>query len=150
MGERFATLVTCIDGRIQRPLDGWVRDLTGVDYVDTITEPGLDGYLATATDEDLAAFVAKILVSRRAHGSDTLVIAGHADCAGNPVPDQEHRRQLRGVLDRLAGLLPGVRVVAVHAARCGPDCWSPQPVSDLPETGPQAYATSVADSFSSS
>ena len=38
----FATSVSCIDGRIQGPISNWIKEKNSVDYVDTITEPGLD------------------------------------------------------------------------------------------------------------
>ncbi|WP_233558839.1 carbonic anhydrase [Micromonospora radicis] len=130
--ERFATMVTCIDGRIQRPLDEWVRQRLGVEYLDTITEPGPESMLATTDERQLGVLLAKVAVSRRAHGSATLVIAGHADCAGNPVSADEHRDQLRRSLLRLTGRLPGTRILAVHAARCGERCWAPELVAETP------------------
>ena len=39
---KFATSVSCIDGRIQIPLAKWIKENYSVDYVDTITEPGVD------------------------------------------------------------------------------------------------------------
>lgn len=39
---RFATAINCIDGRAQMPVNEWVRKNLGADYVDTVTEPGVD------------------------------------------------------------------------------------------------------------
>ena len=102
MPDRFATIVSCIDGRVQRPLEEWVRGQLDVEYVDTITEPGPERVLTEAAGPGLAALLAKVAVSQDAHGSRTLVLAGHSDCAGNPVPDEVHRRQLRAAVSRLA------------------------------------------------
>ncbi|HEX6970067.1 MAG TPA: carbonic anhydrase, partial [Micromonosporaceae bacterium] len=74
-------------------------------------------------------------VSRRAHGSGTLVVAGHADCAGNPVSDDEHRAQLRRAVARLAERLPGTRILAVHTGQCGERCWSPELVEEVAPSG---------------
>ena len=38
---KFATSISCIDGRIQLPLAKWIKENYLVDYVDTITEPGV-------------------------------------------------------------------------------------------------------------
>ena len=43
---KFATSVSCIDGRIQIPLTNWIKENYSVDYVDTITEPGDDKNIA--------------------------------------------------------------------------------------------------------
>lgn len=90
---RFATSLSCIDGRIQGPLSEWIRQRSGADYVDTVTEPGMDKRLSedAATAEALRK---KAVISVRAHGSRMIVVSGHADCAGNPVPDDVHRRQI--------------------------------------------------------
>lgn len=132
MPDRFATLLTCIDGRIQKSLSAWVSDQFAVDYVDTVTEPGVDSFLATADEASIAALIDKLAVSHRAHGSTTVVVAAHSDCAGNPVPDEEHRRQLKLGLARLERRLAGIRLVAVHVGQCGAECWEPQPVAELP------------------
>ena len=90
---RFATSVSCIDGRIQGPLSEGIRARAGAMYVDTITEPGLDKRLS----EDAAVAEAirkKAVISVRAHGSRMIVVSGHADCAGNPVAEDVHKRQI--------------------------------------------------------
>lgn len=90
---RFATSLSCIDGRIQEPLSRWIRQRAGADYVDTVTEPGIDKRLS----EDAAvagALRKKAVISVKAHGSRMIVVSGHADCAGNPVPDDAHMRQV--------------------------------------------------------
>ncbi|WBB53617.1 carbonic anhydrase [Verrucosispora sp. WMMD573] len=138
MPDRFATLLSCIDGRIQRPLDEWVRRHLDVEYLDTITEPGPEALLATTGESRLDSLLEKVRVSQRAHGSATLVVAAHSDCAGNPVSVAEHHRQLRAGLSRLATRLPGTRILAVHAGRCGHRCWAPELVAEVtpPKTGP--------------
>ncbi|HEX6967686.1 MAG TPA: carbonic anhydrase, partial [Micromonosporaceae bacterium] len=62
MSGRFATVLTCIDGRIQRPLDEWVRQRLDVEYVDTITEPGPDAVVAGGGEQQLAALLRKVEV----------------------------------------------------------------------------------------
>ncbi|MFV2102940.1 carbonic anhydrase [Micromonospora sp. LOL_024] len=131
MPDRFATMFTCIDGRIQRPLDSWVRGHLAVDYLDTITEPGPEAVLTTIGGSWLDALLEKVRISQLAHGSGTLVVAAHSDCAGNPVSVAEHHRQLREGLARLTTRLPGTRLLAVHADRCGDRCWAPELVAEI-------------------
>lgn len=130
-------MFTCIDGRIQRPLDDWVRSHLDVEYLDTITEPGPEAMLNTTDELCLSVILEKVAISQRAHGSATLVIAAHSDCAGNPVSDDEHRTQLRQGLARLAARLPGIRILAVHAGQCGERCWDPELVAEVTPTAVQ-------------
>lgn len=141
MPDRFATMFTCIDGRIQRPLNEWVKSHLDVEYLDTITEPGPEAMLATTGEQCLTALVEKVEVSRRAHGSVTLVVAAHTDCAGNPVSDDEHRNQLRQALARLSDRLPATRILAVHAGRCGERCWDPKLVAEVTPTPTGGWST---------
>lgn len=46
---KFATSISCMDGRIQIPLNNWIKEKYSIDYVDTITEPGVEKKI----DEDI-------------------------------------------------------------------------------------------------
>lgn len=94
---RFATSISCMDGRIQLPIMQWIKDNYSVDFVDTITEPGIDGIISHR--QDLDSIMKKAEISINAHQSKLIVISGHYDCAGNPVSDEEHIAQIKeGVL----------------------------------------------------
>ena len=90
---KFATSVSCIDGRIQTPISTWIKDNHSVDYVDTITEPGLDKRIFEFPEiaEEIRK---KVTISIKAHKSELVVVSGHADCAGNPVSDEEHKQHI--------------------------------------------------------
>lgn len=90
---KFATSVACMDGRIQLPLAEWIKENYSVDYVDTITEPGVDK--RAADNDNLESIRAKVEISINAHGSSLVVVSGHHDCAGNPVSDEEHIAHIR-------------------------------------------------------
>lgn len=96
---RFATAITCIDGRVQVPVIEWIRHELGVDFVDMITEPGPDWVLAFEPDEKLAEIRRRVVISVNAHGSQKLIIAGHHDCAANPVSDFDHQEHIRRAVD---------------------------------------------------
>lgn len=85
---KFATAISCIDGRIQIPISNWIKDNYQVDYVDTITEPGIDKKISDNVDLD--SMKAKAGISINKHMSDLIVVSGHYDCAGNPVSNDEH------------------------------------------------------------
>lgn len=82
----FATTINCMDGRTQLPVNEWMMDKFGVDYVDTITEPGPNGILADNKEPLVTSIKDRVLISVNGHGSRTIVLVGHHDCAGNPGP----------------------------------------------------------------
>jgi len=91
MGDKkFATAINCIDGRTQMPVSDWVKEKYSVSYVDMITEPGCDKVVCGTDDVTIEKIKSKALISINAHKSSLVVIAGHHDCAGNPVSKEEH------------------------------------------------------------
>ncbi|WOV92643.1 MAG: carbonic anhydrase [Candidatus Nitrosoabyssus spongiisocia] len=84
----FATSINCIDGRIQNAVSDWIKKEFSVNYVDTITEPGVDKRIS---DSNIASSLKqKVLISTKVHNSKFIVISGHYDCAANPVSQKEH------------------------------------------------------------
>lgn len=91
---RFGTAVNCIDGRVQAPVADWLKVHYHLDYVDAITEPGVDGALP-ASPEVADQVKARLMVSIHRHGSTVVALAGHHDCATNPVSSDQHWQQIR-------------------------------------------------------
>ena len=86
---RFSTAVTCMDGRIQLPVIAFLRDHFDVDYVDIISEPGVNAILAENSDKGVVKSIERrVALSITAHDSVGIAVVGHHDCAGNPVPDE--------------------------------------------------------------
>ncbi len=108
---KFATSVACMDGRIQIPLTNWIKERYSVDFVDTITEPGIDKIISGNTDLD--SIKSKINISINAHGSELIVVSGHYDCAGNPVSDEDHITQIKKSVKVISSSNPNVTVVGV-------------------------------------
>lgn len=118
---RFATAITCMDGRIQQVVVDYARSCFGVDYVDMVTVPGPDRVLT----QDFAGrlrLASDVAVSQRAHGSSQLVLASHADCAGNPVADAEHEQMVADAVTWLAAQLPAMTMVGIHLDSTGEIC----------------------------
>ncbi len=90
---RFATSISCMDGRIQLPIIHWIKENYPVDFVDTITEPGVDSVISH--HQNLESIMRKAEISINAHQSRLIVISGHHDCAGNPVSDEEQLAQIK-------------------------------------------------------
>jgi hypothetical protein len=115
-------MLTCIDGRVQGPLSAWVRARYEVAHADVITEPGMAAVLADGDDGARSALVDKICVSRLAHHTAYAVIAGHHDCAVNPVPQQAHEDQIRRAVGYLRAALPRLSVTGVFVDHT----WTPR------------------------
>jgi hypothetical protein len=95
---KFGTAINCMDGRTQLPVTGWLKYKYDLDYVDMITEPGPDKMLSQGRPEQVESIKSRVMISVNAHGSRTILVAAHHDCAGNPVSKEEHIRQVRDCL----------------------------------------------------
>lgn len=109
---RFGTAINCMDGRVQLPVINWMMQNLSVDYVDMITEPGPDKLLAEGNATALESIKARVVISVTKHGSDTILMVSHADCAGNPVTRAQHEDHLRRSVTRiLSWNLPVKRIL---------------------------------------
>ena len=108
---KFATSVSCMDGRIQIPLTKWIKENYSVDYVDTITEPGVD---KTITENSVFESIkTKVSISINAHKSELIVLSGHYDCAANQVSDEEHIELIKKGIGVISSWNLGAKVVGV-------------------------------------
>lgn len=99
---KFGTVINCIDGRVQTPVNDYLKAAFGLDYVDTITEPGPNRLFSNNQDQTtIAAALEKVNISATKHGSKVLGIVGHYDCAANPVDKNEHIAQIRHAVGTL-------------------------------------------------
>lgn len=114
---RFVTAINCMDGRVQEPVIRWMTRRLAADYVDMITEPGPDALLAAAQRGALASVKERVLISVQAHGSKAVAIVGHHDCAGNPVDDQTHQKQIERSFEALKTWNLGVRLLGLWINR---------------------------------
>lgn len=113
-GPRFAVLLNCIDGRAQQPAAAWVRENLDVEFVDVVTEPGVDAVLARGQEATREALLDKVCVSRIAHGAVGLVVAGHHDCAANPGDAEAHAQDITRAVDALRKALPEIPVQGLY------------------------------------
>lgn len=88
-----------MDGRVQLPVLTWIKSNYPVDFVDVITEAGMDGVLAK--QENIDEILRSIAVSVNINKSSHLFVIGHHDCRGNPVTIETHHSQIRAAVKRL-------------------------------------------------
>lgn len=94
MKKKFGTALNCIDGRTQIPVIKWLKEKFNVDYVDLVTEPGMDKVLSQGQWGEIERLREKVIISITAHDSDIVAVVGHYDCAANPVSDCKHFRDI--------------------------------------------------------
>ena len=110
----FCTAISCMDGRIQIPVNIYLTNLLEVDYVDTITEPGPVKILSEKQDSSLAQSIfRRIDVSINRHDSRNLAIVAHHDCAGNQHPEDKQKTQLKIAFDYLSEKYSEINIFAL-------------------------------------
>lgn len=110
----FATVINCMDGRVQEPVITWMKNEYGVQYVDDVTEPGPVCMLAGNADyAALESMRRRVDISVHKHGSHVVAIVAHHDCAGNPVCKDEQISQLSAAIGAVNSWGFGVDVLGL-------------------------------------
>ena len=110
---KFATCLNCMDGRVQLPVIHWIKENYTVDYVDMITEAGMDGVLASKDYKDIDNLLKKINISLTKHNSNIIFIVGHHDCGGNPVDCETHKKQIRIAVEKVKRWEPSIHIIGL-------------------------------------
>lgn len=130
--ETFFTTVGCMDGRIQDPVSDFGRKKFSAEFADTITEAGLVGLLSTNPAQTLLDSIKnKLDISIEKHHSKGILVHGHQNCAGNPVPDEKHIEDVRKSVDEIRSLIKNkITVVGVFVKQSSsdPKVWEVQDV----------------------
>ena len=106
-----ATCLNCMDGRVQLPVLQWIKKNYPVDFVDVITEAGMDSVLSN--QDDIREILRSVTISVNVNQSTRLFVVGHYDCRGNPVKEDLHREQIGHCVKRLRGHWPGHEIVGL-------------------------------------
>ncbi len=108
----FGTVLTCMDGRIQRKVSDYLMTVFGVRNLDTITAAGMIRHIASDT-ERTANILEDLGVSVAQHGSQDIALVAHHDCAGNPTSDKVQRDQILDAMDRVSKQHPDAQIVGL-------------------------------------
>ena len=117
--DTFATAITCIDGRVQRPVTDWVKLHVNVDHVDLITEPGPDMVFSAGPAEVMQDMMRKVSFSVQHHFSKVVILSGHDTCAANGVSREEHIEQILDGVERIQGYRLNVRIIGLWVGEFG-------------------------------
>jgi len=109
----FGLALTCMDGRIQTPVNEFLQEKFGVDVIDVVSEPGIVKFLAGANADDVSQewLKQKADISTGHHHSNQIAIVAHESCAGNPVTKDEQLMHLRQAKMLVQSWYPNLSVV---------------------------------------
>ncbi|MGD8300253.1 MAG: hypothetical protein PVG77_06085 [Nitrosopumilaceae archaeon] len=93
--SNFGTAINCIDGRIQTPIQKWLKDNFAIDNVDTITEHGVVRLFSNP--DELSKIKSKVLISVEQSNSKIVVVSAHHDCEGDATKDDD-RSQIKNAV----------------------------------------------------
>lgn len=118
-GETFFTVVGCMDGRVQDVMALFGQEKYDAVYPDTITEAGIVGLISNNPSQKfLNGLKTKLLVSLDKHHSKGVLVNGHAECAGNPVSDEQHIKDIKVSVEKIKELIDNrVPIVGVFVKR---------------------------------
>jgi len=100
-----------MDGRVQLPVLHWIKENYHIDFVDVITEAGMDNVLSN--QEDISEVLRSITISVDVNKSTRLFVVGHYDCRGNPVEEDIHHQEIGAALKRLKAHWPNHEIVGL-------------------------------------
>jgi len=109
----FGTALNCIDGRTHLPVINWMCATLQLQFVDLITEPGVDRLVAREPERASQLLLPRARLSIERHGSPVLALVAHHDCLANPGSEQDHRDQLVAGVGVLRGWNLGVKIIAL-------------------------------------
>lgn len=112
---------------MQIPVINYIKENYNFDFVDMITEPGIDKVFYENNSDIINSIVNKIKISVEKHGSNVIFIAGHYDCAGNNVDDETHRKHIGESVKNIKLKFPFLKVIGLWVN----NNWEVEKVSEL-------------------
>lgn len=115
MSFKFGTAINCIDGRTQEPVIDFMKHKYGIDGVDMVTFPGVDGIISSSGISDAIASIRKaVSISIEKHGSRIIAVIGHFDCAGNPGNREHHYAHLSKSIQQVSSWNFDAEIVGLY------------------------------------
>ncbi|MDP8266564.1 MAG: carbonic anhydrase [Candidatus Aceula meridiana] len=106
-----ATCLNCMDGRVQLPVLYWIREKYHIDFVDVITEAGIDKIIAL--QENIDEIIRSIEISVNTNKSSRIFVVGHYDCKGNSVDKKTHHEHILKSVKRLKTLWSEFEIIGL-------------------------------------
>jgi len=102
--KNLAVAMTCSDWRLHQRIVDFNRQIgraTGTQQVDLVALPGPDGLLKPERAGEWEAAKAQVKLLADAHHAAALAVVAHQRCAGHPVSDGEHDRDVQEAAKKL-------------------------------------------------
>lgn len=110
----FCSVVNCMDGRVQLPVIRYLQERFGVEYVDTVTEPGPNLILSDQADAAaIQSILRRLQISVEHHHSVGIAVVGHHGCAGNPAPKPDQLAHTRNGVQFLKKHYQGMAIIGL-------------------------------------
>lgn len=111
---KFCTVLSCMDGRIQLPVINFLKDRFNVEYVDNITEAGINKIIHEDINHSLIdSIYERIDISINLHFSKSLAVVGHFDCAKNPTDRDTQTAQSMSTIKKLKVKYPNIEIIGL-------------------------------------
>ena len=111
---KFYTAINCMDGRVQLPVNNYLRKRFNVEYVDTITEASPVFLLSEkVSSSEVQSILNRLRISIERHHSIGLAIVGHHDCAGNPVHKTRQIEHLRKSIKTIEKVHENIEIIGL-------------------------------------
>lgn len=115
MNFKFGTAINCIDGRTQEPVIDFMKQEYGIDGVDMVTFPGVDGIISSLGNFNTIALIRNaVSISVERHGSRIIAVVGHFDCAGNPGNREHHYAHIRKAVQQVSSWNFDAKIVGFY------------------------------------
>ena len=112
--SNFCTAINCMDGRVQLPVNEYLRARFDANYVDTITDKGPNLILTLGEEQNkIDAILDKVALSINKHNSKGIAVIGHYDCAGNPSPNEEQVEHIKKSVKFLKDKIENIEIIGL-------------------------------------
>lgn len=101
-GKKLAVGVFCVDWRLHQKsvnIVEKVREHLGVETMDVIAIPGPDGVCNAGREAEVELLKDWLKLLIGAHHPSTIAFVGHYQCAGNPVDNEAHDRDVKRTME---------------------------------------------------
>ncbi|HFC10924.1 MAG TPA: hypothetical protein ENJ75_01905 [Candidatus Kaiserbacteria bacterium] len=116
----FITEIGCMDGRETEPVERFIKNTVVSEgesreiAIDKVTEPGMDAILSGDSNfTQIFQVYKKSEISAKHHKSSTAIVVGHSSCAGNPVEDSVHIKQIEKSVKVVSGWNLFTKIIGV-------------------------------------
>jgi hypothetical protein len=103
-----------MDGRIQEPVQRYLKEAFGLIYIDSITEPGPARILSDSENREIIdAIIKKVRISVDRHQSSVIAVSSHHDCAANPLEEEIKKEQITKSAHNLKRIFPECDIIGL-------------------------------------